>query len=116
MNLHGRNEFQLPLPLESGVVPQPRPRSWRYLLADTIGFSKDIEDGIRIQKPERTKVAAWLIRLIQCGQCETIYVENLSLTKSEKARIDTLCESRPVSVININVNKDDAKNIVVGPW
>ena len=116
MNTHGRNEFQLPLPLDSGVVPQPKPRSWRYLLADTISFSKEIEDGIRIQKPEREKVAAWLIRLIQCGQCETIYVENLRLTKSEKQRIDTLCESRPVSVVNICVNKGAAKNIVVGPW
>ncbi|MBD3584765.1 deoxyguanosinetriphosphate triphosphohydrolase [Salinimonas sp. HHU 13199] len=116
MNTQGRNEFQLPLPLDSGVVPQPRPRSWRYLLAETIGFSKDIEDGIRIQKPARAKLAAWLIRLIQCGQCETIYVENLSLTKSEKKRIDALCESRSVSVINISVNRDGAKNIVVGPW
>ncbi|WP_018981487.1 hypothetical protein [Salinimonas chungwhensis] len=116
MTTHSRNEFQLPLPLDSGVVPQPKPLGWRYLLADNIAFSKDVEDGIRIQKPARAKLAAWLIRLIQCGQCETIYVENLSLTKAEKNRIDKLCESRPVTIVNLSVSADSEQNIVIGPW
>lgn len=45
MNTH-TNSFQLPLPLDSGVVPQPAPRAWRYLLADSLVFSKSVEDGI----------------------------------------------------------------------
>lgn len=115
MNTH-TNSFQLPLPLDSGVVPQPAPRAWRYLLADSLVFSKSVEDGIRIQKPTCEKLALWISRLVSCGQCATIYVENLSLTTTEMQNVAVLCKQKGVSLINITVTSEAKQNLVVGPW
>ena len=108
--------FQLPLPLDSGVIPPGKPKVWRYLLANTVVFSKEVEYGIRIQKPEREKLGLWLQRLIVSGQCETIYVENLVLGDSEKDDILRLCNAHGVELINLTLDATGQAKVVLGPW
>ncbi|AXR06314.1 deoxyguanosinetriphosphate triphosphohydrolase [Salinimonas sediminis] len=113
---HTSNAFQLPLPLDSGVVPHPKPKGWRYLLANTVGFSKEVENGIRIQKPGREKLGIWIKRLIESGKCESVYVENLILNNQETLEVAVMCKQYDVSLVNITVSAEAPNKVVVGPW
>lgn len=110
---------QLPLPLEF-VSHQQQHRAWSYLISDSLVFQKGVHHGIRIQKPEQEKVPAWIVRLISSGQCNTIYVENLTLPNAERTNILQLCDMHSVSLINLKVTPASQTtceaNVVCGPW
>lgn len=110
------NEFQLPLPLDSGVQPPPKARGWRYLVANTIGFSKGVEHGIWLRKPAPSQLCSWLSKLVMSGQCEVIYVENMRLTANEHQRLSELSALHGVNLVNLTIEPDAPGNIVVGPW
>ena len=125
MQTLGENVYQLSLPFPQLAV-QPdygacaTDRRWAYLLADSLAFSKDTVNGIRMQKPNQETLPHWLRKLITSGQCQTIYVENLNLTGDETHTFKILCDKFSVSLINLMVSNDDhatiSENIVVGPW
>lgn len=115
------NEVQLPLPFEGcpSEVKPPRGKGWRYLLADSVSFKKEVDHAIRIQKPQKEKMPEWISKLITSGQCKTLYVENidLDLQPTECQMIKKLCELYSVSLVNIKVTPENKKqNVVVGPW
>ena len=94
-------------------------RGWQYLLADSLSFRKEHAsntNAIRIQKPANEQLPSWIKRLITSGQCETIYVENLSLPKDEKIAIKRLCTQFSVSLVGLTINDSDTHNVVKGPW
>lgn len=110
------NTLQLPQPPESGVASRGKTKVWCYLLASSVTFSKEVEYGIRIQKPCDSILGLWLQRLIVSRQCATIYVENLSLSKTEKHSILQLCDGYDVELVNLIVDSSSQGNVVIGPW
>lgn len=88
---------------------------WQYLLSDTICFGQDIESGIRIQKPEKAKVFAWVMKIIGSNQCESIYIENHQFTNTQTALIQQTAQRFEVNVTVLNI-VEDTNNVVVGPW
>lgn len=88
---------------------------WQYLLSDTICFGQDIVSGIRIQKPEKIKVFSWVMKIINNGQCESIYIENHQFTNTQTALIQQAAQLFEVNVTVLNV-VNDTNNVVVGPW
>ena len=98
---------------------QRRARGWQYLLADSLSFRKEHvsnSNAIRIQKPTDEQLPSWIKRLITSGQCETIYVENLSLSEDEQLVIKHLCNQFSVSLVGLTINDSNANNVVQGPW
>ncbi|WP_218309607.1 deoxyguanosinetriphosphate triphosphohydrolase [Alteromonas antoniana] len=112
------NVVQLPLPFEGYPGTGENNKGWSYLLAESVAFKKDVMHGIRIQKPNQEKVPGWIQRIIESGQCNTIYVENLSLNEAEKSRIQSLCQKYSVSVVNLTIaaSQHEQQNVVIGPW
>jgi len=119
------NVVQLPLPIEGypgegkGSVEERNDKGWSYLLSDSVAFSKDVVNAIRIQKPEKEKVPEWISKLITGGQCKTLYVENidLDLQPTDSDMIRKLCELYSVSLVNVKVdNTQQSKNVAIGPW
>ena len=119
------NVVQLPLPIEGypgegkGSFEERNDKGWSYLLSDSVAFSKDVVNAIRIQKPEKEKVPEWISKLITGGQCKTLYVENidLDLQPTDSDMIRKLCELYSVSLVNVKVdNTHHSKNVAVGPW
>lgn len=112
------NVVQLPLPFEGYPGTGENHKGWSYLLAESVAFKKDVMHGIRIQKPDQEKIPGWIQRIIESGQCNTIYVENLSLNDDEKSRIRSLCQKYSVAVVNLTISatKHEQQNVVIGPW
>lgn len=112
------NVIQLPLPFEGYPGTGENQKGWSYLLADSVAFKKEVMHGIRIQKPDQEKIPTWIQKLIESGQCNTIYVENLCLNDEDKSRIQSLCQKYSVSVVNltISVSQHEQQNVVIGPW
>ncbi len=117
---HEQNVIQLPLPFEGYPGDGSNDKGWSYLLANSVAFKKDVTHGIRIQKPNQEVMPAWIARLIQGGQCRTIYVENLSLPEADSQRIRQLCSQYSVTIVNVTVTPHTAgkagSNVVTGPW
>ncbi|MEN8779171.1 hypothetical protein [Glaciecola sp. HTCC2999] len=88
---------------------------WQYLLSDTICFGRDIESGIRIQKPEKAKVFAWVMRIVSQGQCESIYIENHEFSNMQTALLQQAAQRFEVNVTVLNT-VSNTNNVVVGPW
>jgi len=80
------------------------PSAWSYLLAERVSFSKTVPYGIRIKRPSNETLVSWLEKLITCGRCHTIYVENLALSPVDVDTVVLLCQRRGVSLINLSVN------------
>ncbi|MCU7553974.1 deoxyguanosinetriphosphate triphosphohydrolase [Alteromonas sp. ASW11-19] len=123
MQTHTRNEqnvIQLPLPFEGYPGEGSGDKGWSYLLANSVAFKKEVTHGIRIQKPDQEVMPAWIARLIQGGQCRTIYVENLSLPEADSQRIRQLCTQYSVTIVNVTVTPNPAgmhgSNVLTGPW
>jgi len=115
------NVVQLPLPFEGypGEGKGNKGKGWKYLLADSVAFSKEVDHAIRIQKPEKEKIPQWISKLITGGQCKTLYVENidLDLQPTDSDIIRKLCELYSVCLVNIKVdNTGSNRNVAVGPW
>ena len=119
------NVVQLPLPIEGypgegkGSFEERNDKGWSYLLSNSVAFSKDVVNAIRIQKPEKEKVPEWISKLITGGQCKTLYVENidLDLQPTDSDMIRKLCELYSVSLVNVKVdNTQQSKNVAIGPW
>ncbi len=112
------NVIQLPLPFEGYPGEGDSHKGWSYLLADSVAFKKDVMNGIRIQKPDQEKIPCWIQRIIESGQCNTIYVENLSLNDEDKCRLQSLCQKYSVSIVNLTIaaSSQSQQNVVVGPW
>lgn len=95
-------------------------QGWHYLIAEQVVFEKShiAHEGraIRIQKPEAERVPQWIKRLIQSGNCEAIYVENLELSESEKLAIRALCTKFSVSLVGLTINDAEQANVIQGPW
>ncbi|MFC3095567.1 deoxyguanosinetriphosphate triphosphohydrolase [Alteromonas sediminis] len=108
------NVLQLPVTCSAqGVENQKR---WSYLIADSVAFNKDIDYGIRIQKPNEEKVPQWISKLITSGKCNSIYVENLHLKDSEHSKIEKLCHRHNVSLFSLSVVQPSETKVVKGPW
>ncbi|WP_420935860.1 deoxyguanosinetriphosphate triphosphohydrolase [Alteromonas sp. A081] len=125
LNTAVENVVQLPLPIEGypsegkGSFEERNDKGWSYLLSNSVAFSKDVVNAIRIQKPEKEKVPEWISKLITGGQCKTLYVENidLDLQPTDSDMIRKLCELYSVSLVNVKVdNTQQSKNVAVGPW
>ena len=88
----------------SNTQVPPAPSAWSYLLAEKVSFSKTVSYGIRIKRPNNETLVSWLEKLITCGRCHTIYVENLTLSPVDADTVVLLCQRRGVSLINLSVN------------
>jgi hypothetical protein len=95
-------------------------KGWSYLLADSVAFNKDVDNGIRIQRPSEEKMPKWIEKLVTSGQCDSIYVENLSLKENEKMYIEGLCNKHNVSLFSLSVVQEKPvmkqRKVVKGPW
>jgi len=117
MNYATKNVYQFPLPdIEQPLPPKKPVKAWRYLISDSLAFNRDVENGIRIQKPKEEKVPQWISKLITSGQCSAIYVEDLRLTQQDEREIRTLCSLYHVEVVGISANCEDQTNVISGPW
>lgn len=114
--LHHQNVIQLPLPGVDRLPSRTERKGWSYLLADSLAFQKDVDYGIRIQKPAEEKVPEWICKLITSGQCRTIYVEDLHLPIKAKVMIEQLCDQYAVSLVGLSKNDASVTNVVKGPW
>lgn len=100
------------------ITPNPVTKSdkgWSYLLADSLAFQRNVNHGIRIQKPDEEKVPVWIRRLITSGKCTTIYVENLALQDQDQEQISQLCAQYSVSLVSLKVDTNRS-NVIRGPW
>lgn len=91
-------------------------KGWSYLIAESVAFNKEVDFGIRIQKPRQEKVPQWISRIIKSGQCNSIYVENLQLEEAEKHVIENLCHQHDVSLFSLSVVQEKKRKVVHGPW
>ena len=91
-------------------------KGWSYLLADSLAFNKDVDYGIRIQKPNLEKMPEWIEKIVTSGQCKSIYVENLVLNEADKCYIEDLCYKHKVSLFSLSVVQQKRSSIIQGPW
>ncbi|MBO1255720.1 hypothetical protein J3L16_08490 [Alteromonas sp. 5E99-2] len=106
----------LTLPITHKNHSALKQKSWSYLLADSLAFNKEVDYGIRIQKPCSENIPKWIEKIVVSGQCSSIYVENLKLKKSDKLFIEGLCHKHNVSLFSISVVKGANAKVVQGPW
>jgi len=106
----------LQLPVTSSTSPAQNQKGWSYLIANSVAFNKDVNYGIRIQKPNEEKVPQWISKIITSGKCNSIYVENLQLEDKEHSRIKALCVRHNVSLFSLSVVKSADSKVVKGPW
>ena len=116
-----QNVVRLPITDRNQAISESaKSKVWSYLLADSVAFNKDVDYGIRIQKPSEEKMPRWIEKLIISGQCNSIYVENLSLKENEKNYIEGLCHKHNVSLFSLSVvqekNAIAPSKVVRGPW
>ncbi len=118
MHTQPQKLIQLPLPFEGFPGDGGnRGKGWSYLLSDSLAFKKEMTYGIRIQKPDQETVPVWIKKLITAGQCQTIYVENLTLAPTENEMIRQLCAQHAVALVNINSRgQAPENNVIAGPW
>lgn len=55
------------------------------------------------------------MKIINNGQCESIYIENHQFTNTQTALIQQAAQLFEVNVTVLNV-VNDTNNVVVGPW
>ncbi|MDF2177671.1 hypothetical protein P2G88_05350 [Aliiglaciecola sp. CAU 1673] len=91
-------------------------RKWVYLLADTLRFSRPENNSIGIQKPKAEQTLNWLERLMTPGTSCAILVEDMNLDDVGRKRVEQLCHTHGVTVINLKKHKALDNNLVYGPW
>lgn len=111
------NVYQFPLPDIEQPLPAKKPtKAWRYLISESLAFNRDVENAIRIQKPQEAIVPQWISKLIVSGQCSAIYVEDLRLSQRDEREIKALCSVYRVEVVGVSANCEHPTNVVSGPW
>lgn len=91
-------------------------RKWVYLLADTLRFSRPQVNSIGMRKPVAEQLLNWLEKLITPGTSCAILVEELCLDDVGRRRVEQLCHTHGVTVINLKKHKALDNNLVYGPW
>lgn len=99
--------------LQSQGVNQQK---WTYLLANNIQFNEKADFVIKLPKPPVSTLKAWLEKIIISGQCNLLFVEQLSIDEISYRRIQQLCSIHQVTLINLLPNKKHSAQIVQGPW
>ncbi len=98
-------------------VVKPQPRKWTFLIANQICFSDRSTMAIRLAKPEHDKLYPWLNKIIDGGQCDILYVENLAMGDFRVRDLISRCESMGVTLVNLTVGSaNSTDNIIHGPW
>jgi hypothetical protein len=109
-----QNVVRLPISQRNPVSRQSK--GWSYLLSDSLAFNKEMDYGIRIQKPNLEKMPKWIEKIVTSGQCNTLYVENLTLKEADKQYIEGLCHQHNVSLFSLSVVQEKQNKVVYGPW
>lgn len=109
-----QNVVRFPITHSNHIAAQAK--GWSYLLADSLAFNKEVDYGIRIQKPNLEKMPMWIEKIITSGQCNALYVENLTLKEADKHYIEGLCYQHNVSLYSLSVVQEKQNKIVYGPW
>jgi hypothetical protein len=99
--------------LQSQGVSQQK---WTYLLANSIQFNEKADFVIKLPKPQVSLLKNWLEKIIVSGQCNLLFVEQLSIDEIGYRRIQHLCSVHNVTLINLLPNNKHSAQIVKGPW
>ncbi|MDP5031628.1 MAG: hypothetical protein NWQ54_10360 [Paraglaciecola sp.] len=91
-------------------------QKWTYLLANHIQFNEKADFVIKLPKPQTVTLKEWLEKIITSGQCNLLFVEQLSIDEIAHHRIQQLCAMHNVTLINLLPNKKTSAQIVQGPW
>ncbi len=89
-------------------------RKWHYLLSNNIQFADKTQYSIRLPKPEQSVLHLWVEKIVAYGQCDCLYIEDLTFDEVSLKRIKHLCEQQGVTLINIFQQAET--NVVKGPW
>ena len=121
-NLHA-----LPIPAQRSAVVQQVVASqfksqvqvkqrWTYLIANHIQFNNKADFVITLPKPQTAKLKQWLEKIIVSGQCALLFVEQLSIDEISYRRLQQLCVSHNVTLINLLPNNKHTGQVLKGPW
>lgn len=89
---------------------------WTYLIANSIKFSDKSINAIKLAKPASELLFVWIEKIINAGQCQLLFVENLDLNDFRSQKIKHLCELSDITLVNLTVDTPLPSNVVVGPW
>jgi hypothetical protein len=93
-----------------------RINKWTFLVANHIRFSDKQANCIHMVKPKQPYLLLWLEKIIAGGQCENLFVEQLSLDEISFKRLKQLCIDYNVALVNLMPNINQKNNVVKGPW
>ncbi|WP_158968830.1 hypothetical protein [Paraglaciecola sp. L3A3] len=92
------------------------PQKWTYLLANHIRFSEKQAYSICLPKPDNAKLHVWVEKIVSSGQCERIFIEQLSVDEVSFKRIKQVCIENNVTLVSLIHQEDMYNNVVKGPW
>jgi hypothetical protein len=89
---------------------------WTYLIANSIKFSAKSTNAIKLTKPTADLLFIWIEKIINAGQCQVLFIENLDLGDFRSQEIKQLCELNGITLVNLTVDTPLPNNVLVGPW
>jgi hypothetical protein len=106
---------QLLSPASINLKTNHPPRKWTYILANHIRLVNNTDAVIRLPRPHTNRLKSWVEKIVSAGQCEQIFVEQLSMDELSYKRLQQLCAQHQVKLVNLLINSKRAQ-VIKGPW
>ena len=97
------------------LISQRLTNKWTYLIANNIKMSQKLDGVIQLSPNCKQDKIGWVIKLIQAGETQLIFVEDLQLDEFNRQYLQQLCAQYNVVIVNLN-HLTKAQNVLVGPW
>ena len=101
---------------QNGGVNVKHINKWTFLVANLIRFSDKQANCIHMGKPNQQCLLLWLEKIVVGGQCDNLFVEQLSLDEVSLKLLKQLCHDYNVTLVNLTPNINQKNNVVKGPW
>lgn len=97
------------------LISQRLTNKWTYLIASNIKMSQKLDGVIQLSPNCQQDKIGWVIKLIQAGETQLIFVEDLQLDEFNRQYLQQLCAQYNVVIVNLN-HLQNPQNVFVGPW
>ena len=89
---------------------------WTYVISNNLRMKAALPYTIQMNKPENATLVNWLEKVICGGECDLIYVEDLSVDDVLAQKLKQLCVFYGVTLVNVTTQHASDENVLRGPW